>query len=244
MKQPKLRDSKKIESEELYPINEFPEDVIRNIGKQLIYMKCVGINDLTGDGWGDIFAQAIGATHRHSTVGLIDVTLDQMAWSLKTIKVKNPHTTKAIIHLISGRNSIYNSYNIEKPTENPQETGNLVLKIWNQRMKIAYENFSTIRTAVLIRSEDMLKFSLFELDAQRFIPSSYKWKLNKGGNLEGYDIETNFKQFTWQPGGAQFTIHNKIPKNAFKFRIKEPPKLDVGETLNKINYSDDWVEIL
>lgn len=244
MKEPKLRDSKKLLTQELYPINEFPEEIIRIIGKELIYMKCVGIKDLSGDGWGDIFAKAIGATHLRSKLGLRDVILDQMAWSLKTIKVKNPHTTEAVISLISGRNSTYNSYSIENPTKNPQDTGDKVLKIWNQRIRIAYANFTSVRTAVLIRSEDMLEFSLLELDTPTFVPSAYRWEVNKNGNLEGFDIENDFKKFTWQPGGAQFTIHYHIPKNAFKFKIIDPPKLDVGETLSKIKYSDEWVEIL
>ena len=80
-----------------------------------------------------------------------------------------------------------------------------MLKIWNQRIRIAYANFTSVRTAVLIRSEDMLEFSLFELDTPTFVPSAYRWEVNKNGNLEGFDIENDFKKFTWQPGGAQFT---------------------------------------
>ncbi len=244
MKSPKLRDSNSLPTQELYPINEFPEEIIRNIGKRLIYLKCVGRSDLSGDDWGDVFAEAIGAIHHHSPLGLTDVTLGNMAWSMKTIKVEKPHTTKAVMRLIIGRNSTDFSFKLENPRENPQLTGSMVLQIWNNRVNIAYKDHTSLRTSVLVRSKDLLSYSLFEEDTPRFVPNAYEWKINKNGNLEGFDVETGKKKFTWQPGGSQFTIHTHIPKNAYKFKIKEPPKLDLDETLNQINYSDDWVEIL
>ena len=148
------------------------------------------------------------------------------------------------MRLIIGRNSTDFSFKLENPRENPQLTGSMVLQIWNNRVNIAYKNHTSLRTSVLVRSKDLLSYSLFEEDTPRFVPNAYEWKINKNGNLEGFDVETGKKKFTWQPGGSQFTIHTHIPKNAYKFKIKEPPKLDLDETLNQINYFDDWVEIL
>ena len=67
---------------------------------------------------------------------------------------------------------------------------------------------------------------------------------NANGNRVGIDVDTEETCFTWQPHGSQFTIHTRVPQNAVKFRIKQPPKLDVEETLKQIKYSDEWVEIL
>ena len=66
--------------------------------------------------------------------------------------------------------------------------------------------------------------------------------LRKNGNLIGINKETGEQCFTWQPHGSQFTIHARIPQNAVKFKIKQPPKLDVEETLRQINFSDEWIE--
>ena len=164
--------------------------------------------------------------------------------SMKTVKKTNPHRTKGAIRLISGRCSPDYSYGINNPHEDISATGRAVLNIWNERVNIAQDYYNPLRTSILIRSEDMLSFTLFEEENHRFIASSYRWEENKDNNLEGFDIETGEKKFTWQPHGSQFTIHTRIPKNAVKFKIKQPPKLDIEETLKQINYSDDWIEIL
>ena len=88
MQHPKLRDSKKLHMNELYPINEFPLEVIRKIGKRFIYYKFVGRSDISGNDWADVFAEAIGGNHKNSSLGLTDVSYGKMAWSMKTIKVK------------------------------------------------------------------------------------------------------------------------------------------------------------
>ena len=101
-----------------------------------------------------------------------------------------------------------------------------------------------MRTSILVRSEDLLTYTLFEEENHRYVASSYRWEENKNGNLIGIDIESGVTRFTWQPHGSQFTIHTNIPSNAIKFRIKQPPKLDVEETLKQIKFNDSWVEIL
>ena len=151
MEHPKLRDLKRLQTRVPYPINEIPEEIIKRIGKNFIYMLCVGRKDLTGD---------------------------------------------------------------------------------------------AIRTSILVRSNDLLTYTLFEEENHRYVANQYRWEENRNGNLVGIDIETGDTCFTWQPHGSQFTIHTRVPRNAVKFKIKQPPKLDVEETLRQIKYSDDWVEIL
>ncbi len=244
MDHPKLRDSKRLLTREPYPINEIPESVIKKIGKKFVYLLCVGYKDLSGDEWGNVFAEAIGGTHLQSPVGIADVTFDKMAWSMKTVKSKNPHKSNASIRLISGRCSPDYSYGISDPHKDIEATGRAVLNIWNERVNIAQDYYNPLRTSILVRSEDLLSYTLFEEENHRYVASSYRWEENKNGNLIGIDIETGETRFTWQPHGSQFTIHTNIPKNAVKFRIKQPPKLDVEETLKQINYGEDWVEIL
>lgn len=244
MDHPKLRDSKRLVTKELYPLNEIPESTIKAIGRKLIYMLCVGYKDISGDDWGNVFAEAIDGIHLQSPIGIADVTYNKMAWSVKTVKNSNPHRTNASIRLISGRCSPDYSYGISNPHDDIEKTGRAVLNIWNERINIAQDYYNPVRTLILVRSEDLLKFSIFEEENHRFIASSYRWEENKNNNLEGYEIATGNKKFTWQPHGSQFTIHTKIPQNAIKFRIKQPPKLNVEKTLQQIDFNYDWIEIL
>ena len=244
MEHPKLRDSKRLLTHELYPINEIPENVIRKLGRQLVYLLCIGRKDLTGDDWGNVFAEAIGGVHLQSPVGIADVVYDKMAWSMKTVKKDNPHSSNFSIRLISGRCSPDYSYGISDPHEDIQKTGRAVLNIWNERVNIAQDYYNPLRSSILVRSNDLLSYTLFEEENRRYAASNYSWEENKNGNLIGRDIDTGEIRFTWQPHGSQFTIHTKVPSNAVKFKIKQPPMLDVEKTLNQINYDDDWVEIL
>lgn len=244
MKHPRLRDSKRLLTNEPYPINEIPEKVIKEIGKRLVYMLCIGRKDITGDDWGTIFAEAIHGTHLQSPIGIADVTFEKMAWSMKTVKNKHPHQIETAIRLISGRCSPDYSYGITDPHEDIEKTGRAVINIWNERINLAYDYYNPLRTSVLVRSEDMLSFSLFEEENRRYIASSYHWEENKNGNLIATNIETGQQAFTWQPHGSQFTIHTQIPKNAIKFRIKQPPKLNMEETLRQVQFNNNWVEIL
>lgn len=59
-KRPKLRDSHKLTTQTLYPLNVFPEDIIKKIGGYLVYLIYIGRKDVTGTDWGDAFADAIG----------------------------------------------------------------------------------------------------------------------------------------------------------------------------------------
>lgn len=244
MQHPKLRDSKRLLTHEPYPINEIPENVIKRIGKRLVYILCVGNKDLTGDEWGNVFAEAINGEHLQSPVGIADVVLDKMAWSMKTVKSTNPHRLNMSVRLISGRCSPDYSYGISDPHLDVQRTGRAVLNIWNERVNIAQDYYNPLRTSVLVRSDDLLSYCLFEEENHRFVTNQYRWEENSNGNLIGVNIETGEQCFTWQPHGSQFTIHTKVPNNAVRFKIKQPPMLNMEDTLKQINYSDAWVEIL
>lgn len=244
MEHPKLKDSKRLLTHEPYPINEIPESIVKLIGKKFVYMLCVGHKDITGDDWGNVFAEAISGEHLQSPVGIADVVYNKMAWSMKTVKTANPHRNEASIRLISGRCSPDYSYGITDPHEDIEKTGRAVLNIWNERVNIAHDYYNPIRTSVLVRSNDLLTYTLFEEENHRYIANQYRWEENVNGNLLGIDIETGETRFTWQPHGSQFTIHTKVPQNAVRFRIKRPPMLDFEKTMKQINYDDSWVEIL
>lgn len=242
MEHPRLRDSKHLVTKELYPLNVFPKDLITKIGGYFVYLLYVGRTDLTGSDWGDAFAQAINATHLDSPVGIADVVLDKNCWSMKTVKNANPFECKNV-RLISGRCSPDYSYGITDPHKDVQRTGEAVLGIWNERVNIANDHYSQTRTSVLVRSNDLLSYCLFEEETQRYRTTDYHWEVNKNGNLVGMD--SNGKtHFTWQPHGSQFTIHTEVPERAVKFKIKEPPKLDRKVILTSLNFDASWVEII
>ncbi|MBD5385422.1 hypothetical protein HDR69_03240 [bacterium] len=243
MKHPRLRDSHRLITSELYPLNEIPDDIIINIAGYFVYLLYMGRKDLTGSDWGDAFAKAIGGVHLDSPVGIADVVKGKMAWSMKTVKTKNPLTCKNV-RLISGRCSPDYSYGISDPHEDIEKTGRAVLNIWNERINIALDHYNPIRTMVLIRSEDGLNYCLFEEDIRRFPSNEYIWEVNKNGNLIGKSIETGEPKFTWQPHGAQFTIHTKVPENAVRFTLSKPPTISQQAILDTIGFSPSWVKII
>lgn len=151
MKHPRLRDGKRLQTSEPYPINELPDDLLVRIGGYLVHLLYIGRKDISGGDWGDTFADAVGGTHLDSPVGIADVALGKMAWSMKTVKNGNP-LSATTVRLISG--------------------------------------------------------------------------------------------FTWQPHGAQFTIHAKVLANAARFQIRKPPLLTKEDILKTINFDTDWVRII
>lgn len=243
MKHPKLRDSHKLVTLEPYPLNEIPDNVIVEIAGYFVYLLYCGRKDITGEDWGDAFAKAIGGVHLDSPVGIADVVLGKMAWSMKTVKAQNPISVKKV-RLISGRCSPDYSYGISDPHVDIQQTGRAVLGIWNERINLARDLYNPVRTSVLIRSSDCLSFCLYEEDAFRYASNDYVWKTNKNGNLEGISIQNETSKFTWQPHGSQFTIHSQVPKNAVRFTIKKPPIISQNQILESIGFDASWVNIV
>ncbi|MGP1369158.1 MAG: hypothetical protein ACTTKX_07870 [Treponema sp.] len=239
---PKLKDSKKLTTKELYPLNIFPDNLITEIGSYFVYLLYIGRTDITGADWGDAFAQAIKGLHLDSPVGIADVVLNKNCWSMKTVKNSDPFSAKNI-RLISGRCSPDYSYGITDPHKDVQKTGEAVLGIWNERVNIANDRYSQLRTSILIRSNDLLSYSLFEEETLRYRTTDYRWDVNKNGNLIGLDKNEKVC-FTWQPHGSQFTIHTEIPDSSVKFTIKQPPKLERKEILEKIHFDTSWITII
>lgn len=243
MKHPRLRDGHRLITSELYPTNEIPDEVILKIAGYFVYLLRVGRKDITGEDWGDAFAEAIGGIHLDSPVGIADVVNGKMAWSMKTVKSPKPLTTTKV-RLISGRCSPDYSYGITDPHLDAQKTGRAVLGIWNERVNIALDNYNPVRTTVLVRSDDCLSFCLFEEDTHRYPTNNYEWTTNRNGNLIGTDITDGSTRFTWQPHGSQFTIHTDIPRNAVRFTIRRPPIISKETVLDTVGFDPTWVDII
>ena len=243
MQRPKLRDNKGKKLFELYPLGQIPNSMIYEIAKWMTYNFAVGKADINGEDWGDIFAKAIGGEHLGKPLGLADVVYEGMAWSVKSVKASTPHSTQKI-RVISGRCSPDYSYGITDPPEDVERTGAAVLSIWNERINIAKERYEPLRTNVLVRNFNNMEFLVFEQETVRYNTRDYTWKVNRNGNLEGYEIGTTQHKFTWQPHGSQFTILYDVPLSSQKFKVKRPPVLDFEETMTQIGFDNSWVTIL
>lgn len=209
-------------------------------------MLCIGRDDLGGNDWGDIFADAIGGTHLSSPVGIADVTSGKMAWSMKTVKNSNPLKCRNL-RLISGRCSPDYSYGINNPHEDIRKTGEAVLDIWNERINIAYDQYNPVRVCVLVRNPEMTEFCLYEEYIERYRTTEFEWRKNKKGNLEGISNTTGETAFTWQPSGSQFTIHSKVPNDAIRFRVRKPQPEEIipkEKILHYLNFDSSWIEII
>lgn len=96
MKHPRLRDGRRLQTNEPYPINQLPDDLLVKIGGYLVHLLYVGRKDISGGDWGDAFADSIGGKHLDSPVGIADVVLGKMAWSMKTVKNNNPFSASTV----------------------------------------------------------------------------------------------------------------------------------------------------
>ena len=103
-------------------MNELPDDLIVRIGGYLAHLLYVGRKDITGTDWGDAFADAVEGKHLDSPIGIADVVLGKMAWSVKTVKNARPFNARSV-RLISGRCSPDYSYGITDPHADIQNTG-------------------------------------------------------------------------------------------------------------------------
>lgn len=239
---PRLRDNAQLLTQTLYPLNVFPTEIINKIGGYLVYLIYIGRKDVSGNDWGDAFADAIDGTHLDSPVGIADVVKGRNCWSMKTVKANDPFAATSV-RLISGRCSPDYSYGITDPHQDVQRTGEAVLNIWNERINIATDHYSRVRTAVLVRSYDLLSYRLFEEETQRYRTTDFHWEVNSNGNLIGLD-HSNRTCFTWQPHGSQFTIHTEVPEAAVKFQIRRPPMLQKSDVLRSIDFDESWITIL
>jgi hypothetical protein len=244
IKSPKLRTVEKYQPP--YPLNKFPEHFTVNLGREVIYLLASRGKDarLEGQDWEEIFARLIGAEWKPSNVGLDDVVLEQTAWGAKTVKNPKPSTV-AKVRLISGRNSpVYSFGDKEISRCEPNELGEKILAIWNERVAGIRKLYRHVRTVVLIKSNDLLELAAFEFDTIMYPTDQYWWQWNERNNLEGYTKTDERHLFTWQPHGSQFTIIENVPEERLAVRIKEPPLLDRDEVLRSIKFDPSWITIL
>ena len=238
---PKLRTVEKYKPP--FPLNEFPADFGRKLGEELVYLLASrGTPRLEGNDWEEIFSRLVGAQWKPSNVGLDDVVLEQTVWGAKTVKHSTP--TKATkVRLISGRNSPVYSFGDKEVSEcDPNELGEKVLAIWNERVAAVRAIYKHARTVVLIKSEDLLEVSVFEYETVMYPPEGFVWSWNKNNNLEGSTRSGDDHKFTWQPHGSQFTIIESVPEARLSIRIKQPPALDRDVILKAIDFDDSWVQ--
>lgn len=167
----------------------------------------------------------------------------RQAWSLKTVKNTSPFTSKTI-RLISGRCSPDYSYGITDPHKDIQQTGRAVLGIWNERINIAQDQYTDVRTMILVRSNDLKQFVLFEEENHRFATNDYVWEVNANGNLIGIDKRTKEHRFTWQPHGSQFTIHTAVPAHCVRFELKHPERITPEGVLANLCFDETWVSFV
>lgn len=242
-RKPRLRNVEKYRPP--YALNQFPDDFSYKLGRELIYFLATRKSPrLEGSDWEEIFAKIIGAKWKPSNVGLDDVILEQTAWGAKTIKNNNPFTVKRV-RLISGRNSPVYSFGDKSISEcDPNELGEKVLSIWNERVSAIRKKYKHLRTVVLIKSPDLLRVSAFETDTILFDEGQFYWEWNKRNNLEGRNKNNNEHKFTWQPHGSQFTIIEEAPYDRLSIRIKEPKKLDPRVILEALDFDESWIEVI
>lgn len=245
MKKPKLRSVEKYHPP--YLLNKFPATFPLELGREIVYHLASRSDPrLEGQDWEEIFARLVGAKHVPSNVGLDDIVLGQCAWGAKSVKATKPSKARQV-RLISGRNSPAFSFGDDKVKgRDPNELGEKVLSIWNERVASVRKKFQHLRTIVLVKSSDLLELVLFEFETVMFHPDDYKWKWNKNNNLEGFQTidRKEAHKFTWQPHGSQFTIIEEVPPDRLAIRVKGPPKLDRKRVLEVLKFDRTWVEVL
>lgn len=215
------------------------------LGREVVYHLATRTAPiLEGTDWEQIFARLIGARWKPSTVGLDDVVLEQTAWGAKTVKNNNPATASKV-RLISGRNSPVYSFGDRVVSDcDPNDLGQKVLSIWNERVAAIRAHYKHLRTVVLIKSEDLLELAVFEYDTIMFEDAEFQWKWNERNNLQGFNKRTEEHKFTWQPHGSQFTIIETIPTDRLAIRIKQPPLLERDDVLTAVKFDESWIEII
>ena len=215
------------------------------MGRELVYLLASrGTARLEGPDWEEIFARLVGAKWKPSNIGLDDVVLQQTAWGAKTVKNRRPSTVSKI-RLISGRNSpIYSFGDREIGEVEPNELGEKVLSIWNERVAGIRKLYKHVRTVVLIKSDDLLEAAVYEFETILYRVEGFWWQWNKNKNLEGFQKKNDQHIFTWQPHGSQFTIIEDVPDGRLAIRIKKPPVVDRDDILKAIKFDASWIEII
>ena len=128
---PPVRTRSGYEKLEPYPLNQFPESVIQELGKGLVHHMAIGSADISGDAFCRMFADAISGEAFSRPLGVVDARWRGCGWSVKTVKQGKPYEVNHI-RLISGRNDPNYSAGISDPLADIQATGRVVLEIYPQ----------------------------------------------------------------------------------------------------------------
>lgn len=240
---PRIRSVNKVKPP--YPINDFPKDFALRLCEQVVYLLATRESPtIEGNDWEQIFANCIGANWKPSNVGLDDVILGQCAWGAKTVKATSP-SRQMKVRLISGRNSPVYSYGVSQVTDIPPDPlGAQILEIWNARVLAVRQSYKYARTVVLIRSNNLREFVVFEYETTPYDPNLYFWEWNTRGNLQGYLRATQEHVFTWQPHGSQFTIIKNVPEDHLNININRAPGyVKIEDVLDSVDFDLSWLEV-
>lgn len=191
----------------------------------------------------------------HTVVGMADVVAGATTWSDKTVKLSDvPNAPGKMIRIITGRNSPRKSFSVNEDSLSPEQKGSFVLQIHNVRVQeVVASGRNDNRVAILIRDTRCDKsveeaprvhFLYFEDRLTEYRASDYHWEINVRDNLEGYDRKTGAKKFTWQPHGAQFTVHYQVPTAPDRYNLITVERVKLTEEevvalLDKAIPSDD-----
>jgi len=257
MKTPKLRQASIVKP--LYPLNKFPQSFHKSVAQQIYAIKATSLFsdkeiDITGNLWEHIFASSINAKRDTAMALGIDDIQDKKtstAWSAKTVKwtpktniVEKIRDKSAKVQLISGRNSPDYSFDfsVDRNKEDPAFVGELVLEIWNERVKNVRTVFSNLRTVVMVKCPNLKRIVIFEKETELYRSTDFRWEWNSNKNLNGFYGDK--KMFTWQPHGSQFTINNVIiPQNASVIDISNSKKLSKDNILALAGWSEKKFKI-
>lgn len=239
MLQPRLRGGYR--KSEPFPLNQVPRSIVEGFCRRFVYCLATDRNEISGEDWSRIFAEAIQGSKLDSPLGIADVTWEDCCWSQKTIKHKKPHEL-ATVRLIVARASPTYSFDIDDPKADVQGTGNAVLSIYNQRIDEARSKYRDTRLGVLIRNMSTLEYCYFERALVPYSVNDYVWRLNDRQNLEASDGDVH--QFTWQPHGSQLTLLETVPRSAIRFRLNQKPEVvSLSALLTDVSYSPEWVDV-
>ena len=256
--QPRLRSANKVA--QLYPLNKFPSNFSESVAKSIFAVKATSLFDgddvdVSGKLWEEIFAKGIGARRESGLAEGLDDVRDvgtSTAWSAKTVKhnltvpiAQAIQEQRAKVQLISGRNDPYFSYrhSVNPKIDAPSFVAEMILEIWNERVRLVKTEFTNLRTVVLVKQPKLSTVAVFEKTTDLYHSTDYTWEWNENSNLVG--SRNGKKCFTWQPHGKQFTIKDvPIPSDSLILDIKEPKKLAIDDILKLTGWDDQNFKIV
>lgn len=56
--------------------------------------------------------------------------------------------------------------------------------------------------------------------------------------------ESGEHKFTWQPGGSQFTIIEKIPQERLHISVRQPDQIDKATILSAVGFDKTWYKVV